>query len=172
MDRVPPQVIRAGLIAVAWICFGAVVRRTLGIQTLQLYVIATLLFGFVWFGTSGRRRRPGEPSPYEFLNPADPADLQAEVVPFVAPERLRAVLLTAPGAALPSETTPAGAQLRRLASRADLSLEQMRGVVRSLRLIGNGGGASAPAPNAACLCGGNLQYRYCCEELVKYLRGR
>lgn len=155
------------LVGAIWIGLGSVVNRTFGMETLQLYVICSLIFLFVRYGTGTNKRRPGEASPYEFLNPKQ-EDLENEVVPYVAIERLKKVMGCKSddeiSVKIPNENTTEGGQLRRLISRQSDTKRAIE-VIEEMRQT-----LELPDLKSKCLCGSGRFFGKCCAELLVYLR--
>lgn len=162
---------------VAWIVMGMVVNRSFGVESLQLYVIVTLIAAFIQFGTSRNKKNTGKASPYEFLNPNDLRDLEEEVVPHVGVKRLASVLGVAAAADdidltnIPDETTEAGAALRKLCARSHLSMEEQRALIQRYR-----GAVKLPLGGEACCCkatmpgsGDEKRFDQCCLPLQQWL---
>ena len=159
MIEVNPKVV---IVGVVWIALGSVINKTMGMETLQLYVICSLVFLFVRYGTANRKRRPGEASPYEFLNPKA-EELADEVVPFVAIERLKKVLGVESEDKIPNQNTEVGAQLRKMVSRQPNTSSALF-VISEMRKM-----TKAPERNDLCLCGSELKFVKCCPDLLEYL---
>ena len=161
------------LVGAIWIGLGSLVNRTLGMETLQLYVICSLIFLFIRYGTGNNKRRPGEAtSPYAFLNPKD-EDLENEVVPFVSIERLKKVLGRSSSSSsssqhqqeetIPDENSIEGGQLRRMVSRQS-DTKSAIAIVEEMRNANE-----IPDLKSKCVCGSGRFFGKCCAELLVYL---
>ena len=159
------------IVGAIWIGLGSLVNRTLGMETLQLYVICSLIFLFIRYGTGNNKRRPGEASPYAFLNPKD-EDLENEVVPFVSVERLKKVLGNSSNhqqdeeqTTIPDENSVEGAQLRRMISRQS----DTKSAIALVEQMRNASKDELPDLKSKCVCGSGRFFGKCCAELWVYL---
>ncbi len=154
------------VVGLVWALGGSLINKYVGVETLQLYLILSLAALFIHFGTSNRKRRPGEESSYAFLT-ANKEDLENEVVPFVADERMKQVLLRVFGHVLPddipSESTVAGGELRRMIARQATTADAVA-VLRKLMDREN----AVVAPRDYCPCGSKIKFWKCCSHLAEH----
>jgi hypothetical protein len=177
-DRADPFAYeRYGFLVFGWLVFGWLIKRAFSVETLQMYVIVSLLAAFIHFGTRRGARKAGASTGYSFLDPADVRDLQDEVIPHVA-ERRCALALGWSGEdaerRIPAVDSAEGGALRKLLARSDLSFDEQKALIATMR---RNVASELPASGAdGCLCrsvmpGSGLRktYQACCLPLQQWL---